>query len=59
MRRRSDGKLVLIDFGAVKQVGTAIASNSILTVAIGTDGYMPNEQAIGKPRPCSDLYAVG
>jgi serine/threonine protein kinase len=59
MRRSRDGKLVLIDFGAVKQVGTAIASNSILTVAIGTDGYMPNEQAIGKPRPCSDLYAVG
>jgi len=59
MRRRIDGKLVLIDFGAVKQVGTAIASNVGSTVAIGTDGYMPNEQAIGKPRPCSDLYAVG
>jgi serine/threonine protein kinase len=66
MRRRSDGKLVLIDFGAVKQVATTIAnsnsnstSKSNLTVAIGTDGYMPNEQAIGKPRPCSDLYAVG
>ena len=59
IRRGNDGKLVLIDFGAVKQVGTAIVSNSISTVAIGTDGYMPNEQAIGKPRPCSDLYAVG
>ncbi len=66
MRRRSDGKLVLIDFGAVKQVATAISnstsnstSKSNLTVAIGTDGYMPNEQAIGKPKPCSDLYAVG
>ncbi|MCA6605432.1 MAG: YARHG domain-containing protein [Pseudanabaena sp. M007S1SP1A06QC] len=57
MRRRSDGKLVLIDFGAVKQLGTNSASAS--TVAIGTNGYMPNEQAIGKPRPCSDLYAVG
>lgn len=57
MRRRTDGKLVLIDFGAVKQVETATAIAS--TVAIGTDGYMPNEQAIGKPRPCSDLYAVG
>lgn len=57
MRRRTDGKLVLIDFGAVKQVGTATTIGS--TIAIGTDGYMPNEQAIGKPRPCSDLYAVG
>ena len=63
MRRRNDGKLVLIDFGAVKQVGTAVVSNTGSqvgsTIAIGTDGYMPNEQAIGKPRPCSDLYAVG
>jgi serine/threonine protein kinase len=62
MRRRSDRKLVLIDFGAVKQVGTAVVSNGSnigSTIAIGTDGYMPNEQAIGKPRPCSDLYAVG
>ena len=57
MRRHVDGKLVLIDFGAVKQVGTTTAIAS--TVAIGTDGYMPNEQATGKPRPCSDLYAVG
>jgi len=60
MRRHNDGRLVLIDFGAVKQVGTAISASAIgSTVAIGTDGYMPNEQAIGKPRPCSDLYAVG
>ncbi len=61
MRRRVDRKLVLIDFGAVKQVETAIATNATAspTVAIGTDGYMPNEQAIGKPKPCSDLYAVG
>ncbi len=61
MRRRVDRKLVLIDFGAVKQIGTAIATNETVspTVAIGTDGYMPNEQAIGKPKPCSDLYAVG
>jgi|JFJP01.1.fsa_nt_gi serine/threonine-protein kinase len=57
MRRRSDKNLVLIDFGAVKQLETRAAIAS--TVAIGTDGYMPNEQAIGKPRPCSDLYAVG
>ncbi|MBD2149798.1 YARHG domain-containing protein [Pseudanabaena sp. FACHB-1277] len=59
MRRRSDGKLILIDFGAVKQIGTALGHQPLSTVAIGTDGYMPNEQAIGKPRPCSDLYAVG
>lgn len=62
MRRKQDGKLVLIDFGAVKQVQsqqtTAIGQIS-MTVAIGTLGYMPTEQASGKPRPSSDLYALG
>ncbi|MGL4501337.1 MAG: hypothetical protein ACRCU2_19860, partial [Planktothrix sp.] len=58
----SDNKLVLIDFGAIKEVGnqgipqTAQASS---TVAIGTPGYMPTEQGRGKPRPSSDLYALG
>jgi serine/threonine protein kinase len=30
-----------------------------LTVAIGSPGYMPAEQQAGKPRFCSDIYAVG
>ncbi|NES71623.1 MAG: SUMF1/EgtB/PvdO family nonheme iron enzyme, partial [Okeania sp. SIO2D1] len=30
-----------------------------LTVAVGTPGYMPSEQAIGKPKLSSDIYAVG
>ena len=62
IRRRSDGKLVLIDFGAVKEVCSQVSSqgkHSALTVAVGTAGYMPNEQASGKPKPCSDLYALG
>ncbi|UBF27790.1 tetratricopeptide repeat protein [Kovacikia minuta CCNUW1] len=62
IRRRRDGKLVLIDFGAVKQVtiqSTATDTKSDLTIAIGTQGYVPNEQLAGKPRYCSDVYAVG
>ncbi|CAN1213443.1 protein kinase domain-containing protein [Tumidithrix helvetica PCC 7403] len=66
LRRKSDGKLVLIDFGAVKQIYTQLASSqnpqaepTNMTVAVGTVGYMPNEQANGKPRLCSDIYAVG
>lgn len=58
--RRSDGKLVLIDFGAVKQVRmqpTALGYHP--TVVVGTPGYMPPEQATGRPRPSSDLYALG
>ncbi|PMB39180.1 protein kinase [Fischerella thermalis CCMEE 5330] len=61
MRRRQDHKLVLIDFGAVKEIqGMTISQGQITsTVCIGTPGYMPNEQAKGKPNLCSDVYAVG
>ncbi|NMF66566.1 serine/threonine-protein kinase, partial [Brasilonema octagenarum] len=62
MRRESDGKIVLIDFGAVKQVTTQIANaqgQTQFTVAIGTPGYVPSEQANGQPTLSSDIYAVG
>jgi len=61
IRRRHDQRIVLIDFGAVKQIYTQINATapSRLTVAVGTEGYMPNEQANGKPKPASDIYAVG
>jgi CHASE2 domain-containing sensor protein/predicted Ser/Thr protein kinase len=61
IRRASDSKLVLIDFGAVKQI-RQLSNNSGLSemsVAIGTQGYMPNEQSAGKPRLNSDIYALG
>ena len=59
MRRNSDGKLVLIDFGAVKEVATQISQAQKLTVAIGTPGYMSEEQSEGLPSYSSDIYALG
>ncbi len=61
MRRQDNGKIVLIDFGAVKEIRSLSANchNPSLTVAIGTFGYMPNEQANGRPQLNSDIYAVG
>jgi serine/threonine protein kinase len=61
MRRDHDGRLVLIDFGAVKEFSAVKVNQgkTQLTVAIGTPGYMPNEQAAGKPKLSSDIYAVG
>jgi serine/threonine protein kinase len=63
IRRVRDGRLVLIDFGAVKQVSTQILenNNSVVnhTVVVGTPGYMPGEQLLGNPRKSSDIYAVG
>ncbi|MEH2166097.1 MAG: protein kinase [Nostoc sp.] len=62
MRRRDDGKIVMIDFGAVKEIkglATNIEGQVTSTIVIGSNGYMPNEQANSKPRLCSDIYAVG
>ncbi len=62
IRRKSDGKLVLIDFGAVKEIQTrltGISGQTEVTVGIGTQGYTPSEQLMGRPRYCSDLYALG
>ncbi|MEO0541621.1 MAG: CHASE2 domain-containing protein, partial [Cyanobacteria bacterium P01_A01_bin.105] len=61
IRRRQDGKLCLIDFGAVKEIRTQLVSSEMsnLTVGIGTQGYTPSEQLAGKPRYSSDLYALG
>ena len=61
--RRKDGKIVLIDFGAVKEITnmtlTEGQTNVDRTVVVGTPGYMPREQHSGKPRFNSDIYALG
>jgi serine/threonine protein kinase len=62
IRRQSDDKLVLIDFGAVKELATQTVNSQgqmTSTVAIGTRGYMPLEQLNGYPQYSSDIYAVG
>jgi eukaryotic-like serine/threonine-protein kinase len=63
IRRSSDGALVLIDFGAVKEVSKATLtlsnSQTLASIGFGTDGYMPSEQAMGYPKLASDIYAVG
>ncbi|WGV25093.1 protein kinase domain-containing protein [Halotia branconii] len=69
IRRKQDNRLVLIDFGAVKPCDELVrgqGNTSIFlpleqhtTIAIGTPGYMPSEQQRGKPRPSSDIYALG
>ncbi len=59
IRRQQDSKFVLIDFGAVKEFNLEQTKLINPTVAIGTRGYMPTEQARGKPRKNSDIYALG
>jgi serine/threonine protein kinase len=57
IRRESDEHIVLIDFGAVKQI--IPQQQESLTIAIGTAGYAPPEQMAGIPRLNSDIYALG
>lgn len=58
IRRQQDNRLVLIDFGAVKQIQSQqIEDNQ--SIAIGTAGYAPPEQLLGHPRLNSDIYALG
>lgn len=62
IRRHSDGKLVLIDFGTVKQVQMEVASaynKAKVTLPIGTPGYMSYEQERGESVACSDIYSLG
>lgn len=62
IRRHSDWKLVLIDFGAVKEATMPQQENqeqNPFTIGIGTKGYAPSEQCFGRPQYNSDIYAVG
>ena len=58
IRRRQDKQLVLIDFGAVKQINLVEFIKGTGT-RIATDVYTPREQERGKPRLSSDIYALG
>lgn len=59
--RRTDGKIFIIDFGAVQEIRTLTVTSSgeIATLPIGSPGYMPPEQQYGNPGFYSDIYAVG
>jgi eukaryotic-like serine/threonine-protein kinase len=61
IRRASDQKLFLIDFGAVKEIATRQTDSSGMTRTriIYAMGYTPPEQLNGHPRPNSDIYALG
>jgi len=57
-----NGKLVLIDFGAVREVSATyfakVGQGGSVTVII-SPGYTPLEQANGKAIPQSDFFALG
>jgi len=58
IRRKRDGRLVLIDFGSSKQLTVRIQQKN--GTSIGSHGYSPIEQIRdGKAYPASDLFSLG
>jgi serine/threonine protein kinase len=60
IRRESDKRLFLIDFGAVKEVVTQSGNRGTQAgTGISSPGYTPAEQVNGNPQSNSDIYALG
>jgi formylglycine-generating enzyme required for sulfatase activity len=57
IRRRSDGGLVLVDFGAAKQATQTMLAKT--GTAIGSAEFAAPEQARRKPVFASDIYSLG
>ncbi|PSB02644.1 protein kinase domain-containing protein [Merismopedia glauca] len=53
MARSTNNHIVVLDFGAVKEIGTFAGTR------IGAEGYCAPEQYRGQPCTQSDLYAIG
>jgi len=54
---RRSGAPSLVDFGAVRNI--LLAADEDGSTIVGTYGYMPYEQLMGRATPASDLYALG
>jgi formylglycine-generating enzyme required for sulfatase activity len=57
IRRRGDGGLVLVDFGAAKQATQSMLAKT--GTVIGSPEYTAPEQTRGKPVFASDIYSLG
>lgn len=57
MIRDSDGRPTLVDFGAVREVVRLTMGGG--STIIGTYGYMPPEQLMGRAVPATDIYGLG
>ena len=55
--RAQDEMPALVDFGAVREIVRLTMGGG--STIIGTYGYMPPEQLMGRAVPASDLYAIG
>jgi eukaryotic-like serine/threonine-protein kinase len=56
MLKKSDGSVILIDFGLARTID--LASDTTMT-AVGTPQYAPEELFAGKAEPRTDIYSLG
>jgi serine/threonine protein kinase len=58
---QQDQKPVLIDFGIAKEIMNTVVDDEgePSSIIVGTQGFMPPEQAIGRPVYSSDIYSLG
>ena len=64
IRRRKDGRLILIDFGMVEEQVSDFTINNPAQIAaseysVGTRGFAPPEQLAMRPVYASDIYSLG
>ena len=63
MRNSVNQKIYLINFYSIKEKinpqNLDITGKFMPYLIVGTQGYIPMEQHLGKPEFCSDLYALG
>ncbi|WP_299411750.1 bifunctional serine/threonine-protein kinase/formylglycine-generating enzyme family protein [Acaryochloris sp. IP29b_bin.148] len=58
MRRKKDGRLILIDFGVARQI--SMSQLTVIGTIVGSHGYSSIEQLTeGKVTASSDLYSIG
>ncbi|MEM9543429.1 MAG: serine/threonine-protein kinase [Cyanobacteria bacterium P01_E01_bin.42] len=57
IRRKRDRRLYLVDFGAAKTLDYGASTRT--GTAIGSEGFAPPEQAIGRATYASDIYSLG
>ena len=55
----SQGKIYLVDFGAVGHIQTETIAAAMSNTFVGTIGFMPQEQLFGKVAPQTDIYSLG
>lgn len=61
IRRQSDHRIVLVEYGMLTRLFTALRSRSLTyrQALLRPRGYQTAEQRVGSPSPNSDIYAIG